>query len=87
MVLFYASWCPYSRMFLPVFEKAAESNEESYARILVDDHQDLANAYEVAVYPTVLFFENGKLSQRLDGTAGIGLKDGQLRTFAVLCRM
>jgi thiol-disulfide isomerase/thioredoxin len=32
-VLFYASWCPFSQRFLPIFEKYARDNPETCLRV------------------------------------------------------
>jgi len=84
-VLFYASWCPFSRMFLPVYVEHAESSDPCYRRILVDTDDDLIEKYKIEVYPTVLFFQQGRLVRRLDGTYHVGLNKNQLTDFVVRC--
>jgi thiol-disulfide isomerase/thioredoxin len=84
-VLFYASWCPFSRMFLPVFVDHAEKGEPCYRRILVDQDDELVEKYRIDIYPTVLFFRKGKLAKRLDGTFHVGLNKGQLEEFVGSC--
>ena len=82
LVLFYTSWCPYSRMFLPIFERFAQSHEGSCVRVLLDDGDPLWDKYEIRVVPTVLLFQKGKVAQRLDGVPGEGLTDVQFQEFA-----
>ncbi len=83
MALIYATWCPYCRMFLPTFRKFADGRNNF---VLVQDNQEiLADRYEVDVIPTVLCFENGQISQRLDGTLGVGLSERQLMEFTERC--
>jgi thioredoxin 1 len=77
-VLFYASWCPFSRMFLPIFEKYAQDNPQNCLRVKTDDKAKLCKKYAVDVVPTVLLFEKGKVAKRLDGTPGAGLNEKQL---------
>lgn len=84
-VLFYQSWCPYSQRFLPVFTKFAENEERECIKILADFTLQLCEKYDVEVFPTVLFFENGKVSKRLDGERGIGLSQQRLDDFAKKC--
>jgi thiol-disulfide isomerase/thioredoxin len=84
-VLFYASWCPFSRMFLPSFLDKAAKGEPCYRRILADEDEDLADRYGVEVYPTVLFFRKGKLEKRLDGTYHVGLSQEKLDDFVEFC--
>ena len=77
-VLFYAPWCPFSMGFLPVYEKHAAGREERFCRMELDGNEDLFDKYGVEVYPTVLFFKDGKVDRRLDGKHMAGLKEKQL---------
>ena len=81
VALFYASWCPFSQRFLPTFEKYSKGRPENCLRIVTDDKPSLCEKYEVDVVPTVLMFEKGKVTKRLDGAAGIGLSEKQLLDF------
>jgi thioredoxin-like negative regulator of GroEL len=85
MVLFYASWCPFSRAFLGTCRKHAAGGAFDYARIVVDDDHPLTEKYAIEVYPTVLFFEKGQFVRRLDGVYHRGLSQDQLEDFARLC--
>jgi thiol-disulfide isomerase/thioredoxin len=82
MVLFYAAWCPFSQAFLPTYRQHAAAGEPCYVRILVDDGDALTEKYSIEVYPTVLYFEKGKVVKRLDGVYHRGLSKGQLEAFA-----
>ena len=85
MVLFYASWCPFSQAFLKTYLTHASAGDPCYARIIVDDGDPLVEKYGINVFPTVLFFEKGALVRRLDGTYHRGLSQGQLQDFARRC--
>ena len=78
LVLFYASWCPYSQRFLPIFEKYAEKTEENLCRVLTDEIASCKENYSIKVVPSVIFFKNGKIDKRLDGVLGRGLDENQL---------
>jgi thiol-disulfide isomerase/thioredoxin len=78
-VLFYASWCPFSQRFLPIFEEYARSNPQECMRVMVDDRPELCEEYSIEYYPTVLVFEKGKVCLRLDAEPGIGLTQKQLQ--------
>ena len=80
-VLFYASWCPYSQRFLPVFEKFANNKTRKCAEVVVDDKASLCEKYAVEVVPTVLLLRKGKVKKRLDGVQGAGLTEKQLANF------
>jgi thiol-disulfide isomerase/thioredoxin len=71
--LFFASWCPYSRRFLPEFEKTAELYAKKFSSVKVDDQDDLCDEYSISVYPTVIFFDKGKVLDRVDGVLGVGI--------------
>jgi thiol-disulfide isomerase/thioredoxin len=81
-VLFYASWCPFSRRFLPTFEKFAQDKTRNCLSVVVDDKASLCERHSVEVYPTVLVFDKGKVVRRLDGTLGVGLSEEQLMSLA-----
>lgn len=78
--LFYASWCPYCTPFVPIFDKkAANLNVGNVIHVLLDDYNTpLWDNYAVEAVPTVIFFEKGKVSRRLDGKFGLGLNEKQL---------
>lgn len=44
----------------------------------IDDKPDLCEMYDVEYYPTVLCFEKGKITRRIDATPGVGLSKKQL---------
>jgi thiol-disulfide isomerase/thioredoxin len=77
-VLFYASWCPYSQRFLPIFQDYAKSNPNQCISIMIDDKPDLCDKYEIDYYPTVLLFKKGAVEKRLDAIPGAGLTKKQL---------
>ena len=77
-VLFYATWCPFSRRFLPVFEEYAKGHPQECVSVIVDDRPDLCEEYAIEYYPTVLLLKKGKVSKRLDAEPGVGLTKKQL---------
>jgi thiol-disulfide isomerase/thioredoxin len=80
-VLFYATWCPFSQMFLPIFEEYARDNPEECISVVVDDKPDVCEEYSIEYYPTVILFKKGKVSGRLDAKPGVGLNRNQLKAF------
>jgi thiol-disulfide isomerase/thioredoxin len=78
-VLFYATWCPYSQRFLPIFQEYAKNNPQECVSIIIDDKPDLCEKYEIEYYPTVLMFKKGAVKKRLDATPGLGLSKKQLK--------
>ncbi len=84
-VLFYASWCPFSLGFLPVYEKHASGREQRFVRVTLDGNEDLFDEHGIQVYPTVIFFKTGKVHKRLDGKHLAGLKENELTELIDSC--
>ena len=80
IALVYASWCPFCRNFLPIFQQYAQE-EQPYFLCVQDDGENIGDKYSVDIFPTVLFFEKGSVSKRLDGETGVGLSEKQLAEF------
>jgi thioredoxin len=85
-ILFYAGWCPFSQRFLPVFERCAKDAEYECFRMDIDEYPHLCNRFEVEVYPTIVFFEKGKIVERIDGIHGVGLNEQQFKELINVCR-
>jgi thioredoxin-like negative regulator of GroEL len=84
-VLFYASWCPFSLAFLPVYEKHAGAGNKPFVRMMLDGNEELFGEHGIEVYPTVIFFKDGKPHMRLDGKHLAGLKEKQLTELIASC--
>jgi thiol-disulfide isomerase/thioredoxin len=78
-VLFYATWCPFSRLFLPIFEEYSKRNPKECLRVIVDEEPDVCDEYAIEYYPTVIMFRKGKVYRRLDAEPGVGLSKKQLK--------
>ncbi|MBU0762146.1 MAG: thioredoxin [Candidatus Altiarchaeota archaeon] len=65
----WAPWCGPCRMLAPVIEElAAEySGKVVFGKLNVDDNQDTASKFEVMSIPTLLFFKDGHLVDRVVG--------------------
>jgi thioredoxin 1 len=72
MVDFWAEWCVPCRMIAPIVERLAEryAGRLKVAKLDVDRNQDLAIEYQVMSIPTLLFFKNGQVVDRLIGAVG-----------------
>jgi len=75
VVLFHATWCPHCRRFAPEFRRALEAADGRRAvEAVVDDEANpLWTLHAIEVVPTVIFFEDGRATKRLDGVLGVGL--------------
>lgn len=69
LVDFWAPWCMPCRMLAPTIEEIAEDAEgKAYVgKVNVDEEAELAIKYGVRSIPTLLFFENGQLVNRMVG--------------------
>lgn len=83
VVLFYSSWCPFCIRFVPVFDKIiAEYKVGAVLHVLLeDDDNPLWVDYDIEAVPTVILFEKGQVSKRLDATLGLGLNESKLKAW------
>jgi thiol-disulfide isomerase/thioredoxin len=77
-VLFYATWCPFSQRFLPIFEEYSKSNPKECLSVVIDDKPEVCEEFAIDYYPTVILFKKGKMQKRLDAQPGVGLNRKQL---------
>ncbi len=77
MVLFYATWCPFCMRFVKVFDEEVKALKLDHViHVLLADYDNpLWDNYEIAAVPTIILFENAKVSNRLDAKLGRGLKE------------
>ncbi|MCJ7696415.1 MAG: CDGSH iron-sulfur domain-containing protein [Anaerolineaceae bacterium] len=85
-VLFYASWCPFCRDFLPIYDRYFEKEPETFLRVMIDEKEELMDKYSVEIVPTVIFFSNGKIKRRCDGKECIGLSEKHLIDIINSCK-
>lgn len=82
VVLFYADWCPFSRIFLPDFRAAEpEASVPMVTANLRSMRDERWKAHEVKVTPTLAYFEHGEQLERMDGLSGRGLSKRDLQEF------
>jgi thioredoxin 1 len=84
VAMVFASWCPFCRRVLPVFEKQAHQSEQNLL-LVADDEEHIADLYGIDVFPTLLLFEKGQIVKRLDGKPGLGLNEKQITDFIASC--
>lgn len=88
LALFYASWCPFCRRFMDIFKEDWE--KASFDVVLCVNLDDYSNSiwedYSIENVPTVIFFKNGKVAQRIDGESGLGLNRAQFISLLNECK-
>lgn len=71
MVDFWATWCGPCRALAPIVDELATEFEGKavIGKCNVDDCEDIPMKYGIRSIPTLLFFKNGELVDRLVGAA------------------
>ncbi|MCL2111441.1 MAG: thioredoxin [Clostridiales bacterium] len=69
VVDFYADWCGPCKMFAPVFDEASEAYDGKavFAKVNVDESKSIAVENRIMGIPTMIFFKDGQIAERLTG--------------------
>ncbi|KAI8889749.1 thioredoxin [Backusella circina FSU 941] len=68
IVDFYADWCGPCKIIAPVLSKSVAANPKvTLVKINVDEHQELAQKYQVTALPTVQAFNGSKVVDKFIG--------------------
>jgi thioredoxin 1 len=69
MIDFWAEWCGPCRAISPVVEELAEAYEGRVivAKCDVDSNNEIAMKFGIRNIPTILFFQNGELKDKIVG--------------------
>ena len=71
LVDFWAEWCGPCKSMHPVFTRVAKKYKQiRFARINVDNSQDIALRYSVQSIPAFIMFRNGEIVNRMVGAVG-----------------
>ena len=80
---FYATWCGPCKVLSPRLDKLAGefSGKIKFVKVNVDEAQKLAERFQVQAIPTLLFFKNGKLEDRVTGVLPEDALKSRLNSF------
>tara|TARA_R110002020_G_scaffold1110_1_gene5476 strand:- start:6238 stop:6543 length:306 start_codon:yes stop_codon:yes gene_type:complete len=69
LIDFWAAWCGPCRMLSPVMDDVENLFPNQVGKVNVDEERDLAAKYGVRSLPTVIFFKDGEVMERIPGVA------------------
>ena len=71
LVDFWAEWCGPCKSMHPIFTRMAKKYKSvRFARVNVDNSQDIATRYGVQSIPTFIMFKNGEVANTMVGAVG-----------------
>lgn len=84
VVDFYASWCGPCKILSPMLDDLAGplTNQVKFVKINVDEANALAQRMEIEAMPTLVFFKNGKVVDRLVGLPSRDMLKTRLESLA-----
>lgn len=80
VVDFYADWCAPCKMMAPLFDEACAAYEGKavFAKINVDENRNIAMNNKIMSIPTMLFFKDGQIADRVSGVMDKGTFYGKI---------
>ena len=71
LVDFWAEWCGPCKSMHPIFSRMAKKySHVRFARVNIDDSQNIATKFNVQSIPTFIMFNEGKVVQQMVGAVG-----------------
>ncbi len=82
VVDFYADWCGPCKVLGPIVENLAteQGDRVKFVKVNVDNAKELSQKYEIEGIPTLLFFKDGKVADRVVGLVSKEKLQGNLQS-------
>ena len=82
VVDFWATWCGPCRMVAPIIAKLAEKYDGriTVGKCDVEDNEELAAEFGIRNIPTILFFKNGEIVDKIVGAQSEAKLDEKFQT-------
>ncbi|UCE74957.1 MAG: thioredoxin [Methanomassiliicoccales archaeon] len=69
----WAPWCGPCRMIAPVIDALSEEYQNvTFGKLNTDENLDISRKFQIMAIPTLLFFKDGKLVERITGVVPKG---------------
>ena len=66
---FWAKWCGPCKALGPIIEELAEEYEgkANFCKLNIEENEDLTRKYRIMGVPTIIYFKNGRIVDRVTG--------------------
>lgn len=69
----WAPWCGPCRMIAPVIDELSTQYEDvKFGKLNTDENMEISRKFQIMAIPTLLFFKNGELVERVTGVVPKG---------------
>ncbi len=76
----WAPWCGPCRMIGPVIDTLSEEyTDVTFGKLNTDENLDISRKFQIMAIPTLLFFKNGELVERITGVVPKGNIEGVIK--------